>query len=220
MVSVGDSLAFTALWFTGNALLPPLNAMVELKDDSGKVIYSETRSPAGPDYPTNKWALNTSVRYPLSITLPATLEGGTATVWLSLVDVDGTVTAGPYNIGSVQIIVPDRSFEIPPMQVRVDHDFDGAIRLLGYDLSDEAITLYWQALEPLPTRLTVFVHALDEDGTFTVGHDAQPTRSTTSWLPGEVITDIHPIVITDRFEVGLYEPMSGIRFGETFVTRR
>ncbi len=219
-VSVGDSLAFTALWFSGNQSLSPLLAQVELVDANGQSFYSEALPPAGPDYPTDQWILNTLVRYPLSITLPPDLAGGAARVRLALVDVKGVVTAGPYEVGSVLITVPERTFEIPSIQVRVDHDFNESIRLLGYDINPDSITLYWQSLKTISTKLTVFVHTLDNNGLLVNGHDAALQRPTTSWLPGEVITDIHPIVITDRFEIGLYDPITDARFGETFVTRR
>jgi hypothetical protein len=219
-VSVGDSLAFTALWFSGNQPLPPLQAQIELVDENGQILYSELRPPAGPDYPTEQWILNTNVRYPLSLTLPPDLAGGAARIRVSLMDVNSVVAVGPYDIGSISIAVPDRLYEIPPMQVRVDHSFNDSIKLLGYDLNSDSITLYWQSLKTISTRLTVFVHTLDNSGAFVNGHDGAPMRSTTSWLPGEVITDVHPIVITDQFEIGLYDPITGARFGETFVTRR
>jgi hypothetical protein len=216
--TVGDPLTISALWFTGDDPLSALTATVNLIDDSGQTFYQGSLPPTGIDYPTDQWQPNTEVRYPITLTLPPDLPAGTARVRLALTEASGAVAAGPFDLGSITINVPQRSFDIPPMQVRVDHDFEDAIRLLGYDLKADSITLYWQSLKTISRRLTVFVHALNEDGGFASGQDAQPVRSTTSWLPGEVITDIHPIVVGNRFEVGLYEPISGERFGEVFVT--
>ena len=103
------------------------------------------------------------------------------------------------------------------MTQRVDHDFGATIRLLGYDLNSDSITLYWQSLKSVGQRLTVFVHKLDERGAFVAGHDCAPLRATTSWLPGEVITDVHPINVGGHFEVGLYDQRTSERYGEIFV---
>jgi hypothetical protein len=218
-VSVGDALSFTMLLDSGNDPIPGLAATLTLADANDQPFFSASLPPAGPDYPSEQWTPNELIRYPHSIGLPPDLPGGQARVSLMFVEGQGTVAAGPFDLGEITLIVPERSLVIPPMTTRVDHDFDESIRLLGYDLGSDSITLYWQSLQPVGTRLTVFVHALDANGAFVAGHDAAPARPTTGWLPGEVITEVHSIVVGERFEVGLYDPITGERFGETFVTR-
>jgi hypothetical protein len=105
------------------------------------------------------------------------------------------------------------------MRHNAQQDFNGAIRLLGYDLTSDTITLYWQSLQVVTTPLTVFVHRFDPGGAFVGGHDAPPPRPTTSWLPGETLTDVHPFAVGDNFEVGLYDAVTGERFGEPLVVR-
>jgi 6-pyruvoyl-tetrahydropterin synthase related domain len=217
-VAVGDQLALTAVWFSGNAPLPDLNASLSLVDDAGKTIFTQALPPAGPDYPTPQWVRDTAIRYPLSITLPPDLPGGTVHLRLGLTTASGEVAAGPFELGALTITVPERTFEIPPMQVRTDHDFAGTIRLLGYEVKADSITLYWQALKTVSQRLTVFVHTLNGNGSVNTGNDAQPVRPTTGWLAGEVIVDRHPLAVGAHFEVGLYDPITHDRFGETFVT--
>jgi len=218
-VTAGDQLAFTLVWNSGEKPLSALTARLGLTDSAGVTLFSADLPPAGEDYPTTQWTPNELVRFPFNVGLPPSLPGGPARVSLTLVGGAGAVAAGPFDLGTITLVVPERSFVIPPMAHRVDHDFGGAIRLLGYDLTPDSITLYWQSLKPVDERLTVFVHALDASGAFVAGHDAAPTRPTTGWLPGEVIVDAHPIVVGNDFEVGLYDPISGERFGETFVTR-
>ncbi|MBI4631045.1 MAG: hypothetical protein HY740_04890, partial [Chloroflexi bacterium] len=92
------------------------------------------------------------------------------------------------------------------------------IRLLGYDVRDDSIVVYWQAKQVIEKRLTVFVHKF-EKGILVGGHDASPTRPTTSWIKDEVITDVHPIGVSDNFEIGLYDPITGERFGEVFIVK-
>ncbi|MFC2046134.1 hypothetical protein ACFLTC_01255, partial [Chloroflexota bacterium] len=78
--------------------------------------------------------------------------------------------------------------------------FGETIRLLGYSLDSEnvapgesiALTLYWEAIEPLDEDYTVFAHVLGEynpatEGPVWAGHDSQPDGghySTTVWRPG------------------------------------
>lgn len=218
-VSVGDALSFTILLNSGNDPIPGLAATLTLADSDDQPFFSASLPPAGPDYPSEQWTPNELIRYPHSVGLPPDLPGGQARVSLTFVEGQGRVAAGPFDLGEITIIVPERSFVIPPMTTRVDHDFGESIRLLGYDLASDSITLYWQSLKPVTTRLTVFVHALDANGAFVAGHDATPARPTTGWLSGEVITDVHSIAVGERFEVGLYDPITGERFGKTFVTR-
>jgi hypothetical protein len=219
-VAVGDELAFTAVWFSGDGPPPGLSARIELIGGDGATLLGADLPPAGPDYPSDRWRPDTYVRYAYHLLLPPGLPAGTARLRLSLVGAGGAPAAGPYDLGPISVSVPPRVFAIPSMQVRVDHDYAGSIRLLGYDHSPNAITLYWQSLKAITARLTVFVHRLDAAGAFVAGHDAAPARPTSGWLPGEVITDIHPISAGDHFEVGLYDPVSGDRFGEIFVTQR
>jgi hypothetical protein len=51
------------------------------------------------------------------------------------------------------------------------------------------------------------------------GHESPPSRPTTSWIKDEVIADVHPIEVGDNFEIGLYDSMTGERFGEVYVVK-
>jgi hypothetical protein len=88
--------------------------------------------------------------------------------------------------------------------------------LLGYDITPETVTLYWLSLQPASTRLTVFVHNFDTSGNFIGGQDSPPPRPTTSWLSGEVITDVRQFSVGEHFEIGLYDPVTADRFGKPF----
>jgi hypothetical protein len=218
-VMVGDQLSFTLLWNSGEKPLPVLTSRLLLTDVTGQTIFSGDLPPAGEDYTSSQWAPNELIRYPFSVALPPDLPGGLARVSLLLLAANGVIWAGPFDLGSITIVVPERSFTIPPMAHRVDHDFGDAIRLLGYDLNSDSITLYWQSLRAVAQRLIVFVHRLDESGAFVAGHDSAPARATTGWLPGEVIMDVHPLSVGDHFEVGLYDLRTGERYGEIFVEK-
>jgi hypothetical protein len=114
----------------------------------------------------------------------------------------------------------------------VDLELGGQVRLVGYRLApgaDEpvgpaetlALTLYWQALEPVRASYTVFVHLADPGEQIWGQHDGQPvqgTYPTSHWLPGELVVDQHQIEISPetpagayRLLVGMYDSSSGQR---------
>lgn len=78
---------------------------------------------------------------------------------------------------------------------RLDVEFGGAVRLLGYDLEVDAIepgdevpvTLYWEALAPTDRDYAVFVHLLGEGELLVAQRDTFPGlgQLSTTWLaPG------------------------------------
>ncbi len=95
-----------------------------------------------------------------------------------------------------------------------DAVFGGAIRLKGWALSADALTLEWECLQRPDRDYTVFVHALDPGGQVAAQADAPPDRYPTSlWDPGEVIVDRHALAerAGARVEVGLYDAATGKR---------
>jgi len=78
------------------------------------------------------------------------------------------------------------------------------------------VTLYWRALRTPPQPYTAFVHLLTPDGRLIAQHDGLPggaARPVTTWVPGELIPDPHPVEFLDpgyvgpvRLVAGLYDP--------------
>jgi hypothetical protein len=115
------------------------------------------------------------------------------------------------------------------MQQSLQADFEQGIRLLGYDLqapvlrSGQAITvtLYWQARQSIATSYKVSVQMLSQEARILAQEDSIParwSRPTTAWLPGEVITDEHVLLIEPDVAPGdytlivaLYDESSGQR---------
>jgi len=100
--------------------------------------------------------------------------------------------------------------------------FGPQIRLLGHSLGQDAgalaLTLFWQADEQPQTDYQVFVHVLDADGKMLAQADGPPVGGiypTSAWLPGQIISDTHRIVLPEgsmpegsrpaSLEVGLYD---------------
>jgi 4-amino-4-deoxy-L-arabinose transferase-like glycosyltransferase len=140
-----------------------------------------------------------------SVTLPALqrLRPDGEVTW-TLNDGDGRPYATAYHL-------PASASAAPLPGHPVDANFDGKVRLLGYDLEaltdhDVRLTLYWQAVAPLGQEYTVFTHLLGEHNPATGG-----PYTTSAWQPGEVILDVHLLSLPAgappgeyRLEAGLY----------------
>lgn len=111
---------------------------------------------------------------------------------------------------------------------RLEVDFGGRIRLLGYNLEDRPhrpgervhLTLFWQALADLDRSYTVFNHLLDPAGRLVGQKDSEPVDGfypTVNWAAGEIVRDQYDIPIAAgaagalRLYSGLYLPSTGER---------
>lgn len=81
---------------------------------------------------------------------------------------------------------------------------DGQLGLIGYDLAllnqpgdpSFEVAFYWQPSAQLPQRLKLSLRLLDGNGETIGTEDRYPLRqvaSTTAWLPGETVRDVHLI---------------------------
>lgn len=113
--------------------------------------------------------------------------------------------------------------------VPLDAHFAGGITLKNVQLSSTllhpgetlGLTLVWTTKQHIPISYTVFTHLLNKKNQVVAQHDGIPaggTRPTNRWLPGQVIQDLHGIVLpkntapgTYQIEVGLYQVSSGER---------
>jgi len=103
------------------------------------------------------------------------------------------------------------------------------VRLIGVDLAssqlspgtDVSLTLYWQAEGEMELNYTVFVQLLSDDWQVVAQEDTQPQAGaapTTTWLPGEIVTDPHTLSLSSdvlpgdyRLIAGMYDPITGRR---------
>jgi len=105
---------------------------------------------------------------------------------------------------------------------------NGWIRLEGYSVTERVepggellLALVWRSLQPVTYDYQVFVHLLDADGNKLDQRDGQPVqwmRPTSTWRPGEIITDRYGFSLPPdlpvgdyTMAVGLYDPVSGQR---------
>jgi hypothetical protein len=113
------------------------------------------------------------------------------------------------------------------MQRSLQARFGDIGELLGYNLTAApngrayTVTLAWRALKETSASYTVFVHIAGEKGAVVGQRDAVPgagAAPTTSWIPGEVITDTYIVDVKPEaaagsysLEIGMYQAATGQR---------
>ena len=139
--------------------------------------------------------------------------------------------AGP-KIGRVDALAAARAFDRqatpafftrgPQPRQQVGANFDGLIRLTGYDTWQTAgslvLTLFWEAIQAPPADYQVFVHVEGGfGGTGPAGvwgqSDGMPAcyrRPTKSWSPGDQIIDRHVISPAPDAPAGSYSLFAGL----------
>ena len=116
---------------------------------------------------------------------------------------------------------------LPPSTAPLDVNFADKLALIGYQIGpasatgETPLTLYWQALAPMETDYTVFVHLLDASGATVAQFDSQPQGGrypTHWWDAGEIVADDHLLTLAApansagySLQVGLYALETGQR---------
>lgn len=212
----GDSVDVMLRWQV-SAPLPPLQPTLRLSA-SDDIILDEPEVPANGQYPTDRWSPGEIVLDRRRITLPPDSPPGALTL---------AVTQDEFEvpIGTLQVVGGSLA-ETPQRQHLTDVPFGDVARIIGYDLSGDAIsptdplrvTLYWQATGEVATDYTVFVHLVAQDGTLLGQHDYPPVwgqRPTSGWRRGEFLVDVHDVTLSGdvapssnvaHLIVGLYDP--------------
>jgi hypothetical protein len=112
-----------------------------------------------------------------------------------------------------------RNFQIPAISHPLEADFEGQVKLLGYELPTRRVqpgeglpvTLYWQGLRWMSEDFVIFNRLIDnprddhQQGVWG-GYDrlARENYSTLLWAPGEIITDGFAVPIAPDAPAGIY----------------
>ncbi|HLB45977.1 MAG TPA: hypothetical protein VJL59_03025, partial [Anaerolineales bacterium] len=195
----GERLPFAIHWqpqspITNNQLL-----ITKLND-----IEIESASPVHNTYPFSQWLPGEVVIDRHDPRVPRDLAPGVY-----------TVTVNGVAIGSVAVEPVRRNFDPPaPSQTPIS-SFQSLFELVGYDLTDTSITLYWHALKETDTDYTAFVHVLDANGQIIAQNDSQPRGGdypTSMWAKGEYVADtINIPTAGSSIEIGWYVAETGER---------
>ncbi len=107
-----------------------------------------------------------------------------------------------------------RTFTLPEIWQPTDVNFEGKIKLLGYNLPSRRvdagdglpITLHWQGLQWLGEEFVIFTRLVDNQGLAWGGYDrlAKENYSTLLWAPGEIISDGFAVPVEADAPDGVY----------------
>jgi hypothetical protein len=141
-----------------------------------------------------------------------------------LSDPPGEVTL---NLGTVEIVPPPPNTEPAAEQYKIpgQHDFNGEIRLAGFDYSVNrvgqgkgfALDLLWQALQVPVDNYALLIEQVDSNGKVLRSKTVQPVSGqapTGSWQPGQYILDQVDLVVpasAPAGETALHLRLSWIR---------
>ena len=218
----GDTVLLTTFWQATQSPQKDDTLTIELLDQHGQLVTSKGFPLGGGRYPSSRWTADEQIIDLDRVRVPASTPSGVYHWRGSISDVIA------FDLGELRVTAPERSFEIPANMNRIDQMLGNRVTLLGYETKGQgaigkelAVTLYWRAEADLSDSYKVFVHLLDQNGQVRAQVDAIPvngTRPTTSWLPGEIVTDIYTIKLpTDlpaeqyRLVAGLYQELDNIR---------
>lgn len=102
----------------------------------------------------------------------------------------------------------------------VGASFDDQIRLLSFEAQDNLspgtefdVILYWETLRLPDDDYVVFVHLVDAVGQVIASHDGPPMDgryATGTWLPGELVPDVHHLILDSSVPAGEYQLRIGL----------
>ncbi len=139
----------------------------------------------------------------------------------------------PVPLGPITIEPMPRLMTLPPLPHPTSVEFNGVVRLAGYDLVPPApsaggslqVVLYWFSLGEPGDDETVFVHLSDGQGKVVAQGDGPPANGSapmTTWVEGQVVKDIHVVALpaallagSYRLSVGLHNAKTGTRLAIT-----
>jgi len=225
----GDYLPLPLFWQADSAPGADYHVRLCLVGSTGEVNL-EAAFPLSP-YPTSRWQEGDRFQSRYRLHIPPGLPPGPYTLSLNVLQAGGgALWEVDEDIGVVEVLPRERSFDLPPdIPSPLDLTYGGVARLRGYGLAQKEVapgemlqlTLYWQAEGPTDRDYTLFVHLLGPDGLSYGQVDRVPgggMAPTSSWATGQVIVEEFalPVPATAlpgvyRLAVGLYDAAYGGR---------
>jgi hypothetical protein len=216
----GERVLVQVRWWLREPVAQDHEVRLVLRGMAGGQVHA-AQMPIAPGFGTSRWPRGAFVARPYPFRLPRDLPPGDYRIAIGLAGVEGLFDPGL----TLRITPSTRVFEPPELARRLDVDFGGQIRLLGYTLEQDAnalsLLVAWQALQDIEQNYKTFVHLFDPATERIVAQrDAEPRggdRPTSTWIAGEVVTDgFHIMTVelpagTYRLAIGLYDPVTGQR---------
>lgn len=203
VASAGDALRWDWRWLA--TINPDRDHRAQLQWRQNGVLVAETLPlPLTPGFPTSQWQRDDIWRGAASSFVPGSLDTG-------IYDIAVAIDEAHVTVATMQVVVPERSYEIPPFAEPSSVRWDNGIALLGSTIDGQTVTLHWQTDQVIQQQLRLFVQVFEGDELLAVW-DRIPERAAPGWDVGEVVTTTHPFDIDiagKRVMVGWYPPEGG-----------
>lgn len=214
----GDVVAVRWVW---EALAVPseMTATLRLRDADGATLRAWHLPPAAEWWPTSRWEPGDRWIGRHVLRLPGGLESGAYRLETTLPGCDA-----PLSAIALDVVAPERGWDVPADLRPADATFGDAIRLAGYDVAPQTalpgetvrVRLAWQARAEMDAAYRVFLHLVAADGALVAQDDGEPaawSRPTPGWAVGEVVAETRSLAIPSdappgeyRLRVGWYLP--------------
>jgi 4-amino-4-deoxy-L-arabinose transferase-like glycosyltransferase len=208
-------------------------ARLSLVDGAGQTRWIWDAAPLVSFYPSTHWHAGEVVRSQVTLTPTPRTPGGDYDLVLTLLDSRGK-PLGRASLGPAHVGGRARSFDLPPATTPASVTFGDGIELAGFDFQQPrlapapgassartaqlrpgeqvAVALAWRALAPVEADYTLTLQLLGPDGQIYGQRDAPPldgAAPTSTWSPGEIVTEIHTLAVAQDAPAGEYRLLVG-----------
>jgi 4-amino-4-deoxy-L-arabinose transferase-like glycosyltransferase len=227
----GEKLPVTLFWQALGTGERDYVLTIQLQDSQGK-LWGLAETPG--DYPTSRWSAGELVKGQYAVRLPPDAPDGGYKLLVGLLDPATKARLAVWRgdavaLRTVQAVGRKHVYAAPAPSHPVAARLGDVAELLGYDLAPaEArpggalrLVLYWRAPKNTDISFTVFVHLVDTQGRSAGQQDTLPAGGeapTITWLPGEIIVDVHELTVRPEaapgeytLHIGLYDAATGAR---------
>lgn len=239
-IKPGEEMWLWLYWQATSAGLPPSGSTIRLSLTSEGEAISSDLTLLDSVGPLESWQPGQVRRAIYHVPTSPRLQGNRAYADVALISGEGQLQAKT-RLAPIKLQARSRQFKAPSIAHRTEISFGASpqLELIGYDLpltnlapgGTLSLTLYWQAKAEMESNYTVFVQLLNSNQQVVAQQDLQPQSGaapTTTWLPGEILTDPYTLSLPSdlstgeyRIITGMYDSLTGQRMpvstGEDFV---
>ncbi|MBN1640559.1 MAG: DUF2723 domain-containing protein [Anaerolineae bacterium] len=221
----GEPLRVTLTWYAAERVTDNREVNLRLVGQDGQVWWSSAAHPVSGMYPTGAWKPGEVIPDWHEVSIPAATPPGVYALQVALAApfaIEGLPNGEGTWLALEEIVVapPDPAAAKPAIAQRLRAIAPGAWQIVGYDLPSQApptgrvrLTLYWQALAPLPD-LEIGTRVWGAtDGAWTWSPPGDGAYPTSQWTPGATIITEHALVMPATH--GVYRVQVGVRNAST-----
>ncbi|MBI5651606.1 MAG: glycosyltransferase family 39 protein [Chloroflexi bacterium] len=212
----GIATPITLFWEASPTARVDARVIAEIQDWRGNVFASTQAPLARGIYQLNPQII-VPIRDPQTLTLRGDTPDGLYRLLVGWFDPQTNSRMPLRAIANIAVKNRAHYFGAPSPQLKFDARFGNVARLVGYDMLQSRIVVYWQATAITEKSYTVFVHLVDDTGTIRAQRDQIPGAGafpTTSWVKGEYIIDVYDLPISPgdyKIRIGMYDALTGAR---------